>query len=171
MIEQRIMLLEVKEELTESDRQSVLRMSKKINDLTTDFKTYHFSLIDQIEEEEEAKAEQDILTQHELKVMELIDRIGKIIEVPGVPVEKKDNKENNLLSKRIDQVERGYRIIKAEFYEHGHEMDTYTLQEQEESIEDSKLELRKISRDLLSVEDAGDLEDRAITLERGCYEL
>ena len=97
MLQQRIMLLEVKGELTESDRQSALKMSKMINDVTTDFKTYHFSIIDLIEEEEEAKAEQDILTRHELKVMELIDRIGKIIEVPGVPVEKKDNKENNLL--------------------------------------------------------------------------
>ena len=166
MLEQRIMLLEVKGELTESDRQSALRMSKMINDVTSDFKTYHFSIVDQIEEEEEAKAEQDILTQHELKVMDLIDRIGKIIEVPGVPVEMKDNRESNILRKRIDQAEKGYRIIKAEFDEHAHEMDIYALHEQEESIEDSKLELRKISRDLLSVEDAGDLEDRAITLER-----
>ena len=35
-----------------------------INDVTTDFKTYHFSIIDQIEEEEGVKAEQDILYQH-----------------------------------------------------------------------------------------------------------
>ena len=31
-----------------------------------------------------------------------------------------------------------------------------------ERIEDSKLELRKIGRNLFSVEDVGDLEDRAI---------
>ena len=79
VLEHRIMLLKVKGELTESDRQSALRMSKMINDVTTDFKTYHFSIVDQIEEEEEAKVEQDILTQHELKVMDLIDRIGKIV--------------------------------------------------------------------------------------------
>ena len=137
MLEQRIMLLEVKEELTEGDRQSALRMSKMINDVTTDLKTYHFTLIDQIEDEEEAKAEQDILTQHELKVMELICRIGKIIEVRGVPVEKKNIKESNLLRKRIDQVEKGCRTTKAKFDEHGHEMDTYTLQER-----------RKVSRTL-----------------------
>ena len=89
-----------------------------------------------------------------------------MIELPVVPVEKKDNGENTLLRKQIDQVECGYGITKAEFDEHGYDMDTYTLQELEESIEDSKLELRKINRDLLSVEDAGDLEDRATTLER-----
>ena len=45
-------------------------------------------------------------------------------------------------------------------------MDTCALQALEESIEGSKLELRKINRDILSVEDAGDLEDRTITLEQ-----
>ena len=44
-------------------------------------------------------------------------------------------------------------------------MEIYTLHEQEESIEDSKLELRKISRDLLPVEDGGELEDIVARLE------
>ena len=48
---------------------------------------------------------------------------------------------NELLRKRIDQVEKGYTMLKGEFVEHGHEMDTYALQEQEESIEDWKLQL------------------------------
>ena len=30
-----------------------------IKDVTTDFKSYHFSIVDQIEDEEEAKAEQE----------------------------------------------------------------------------------------------------------------
>ena len=46
MLEQRIMLLEVKGELSENDRQSALRMSKMINDVTADFKAYHFSIFD-----------------------------------------------------------------------------------------------------------------------------
>ena len=49
MIEQRIMLLKVKGELTEIDTQSALKMSKMINDVTTHFKTYCCSLVDQIE--------------------------------------------------------------------------------------------------------------------------
>ena len=71
----------------------------------------------------------------------------------------------DLLKKRINKVEKGYKITKADFDEHGHDMDPYTLQEQAESIEDSKLDLRN-SKDILSVEDAGDLENRATTLER-----
>ena len=36
---------------------------------------------------------------------------------------------------------------KEDFDEHGHETDTYALQEQEESTEDSKVELWKIGRE------------------------
>ena len=71
--------------------------------------------------------------------MELIVRIGNIVEVP-VPIEK-GNKVNQLLHKQIDQLEKGCRITKAEFKEHGRDMDAYALQVLEESIEGSKLEL------------------------------
>ena len=59
-------------------------------------------------------------------------------------------------------------MINGEFDEHGHETDTYSLQEQLESIEDSNLELRKINSELISLEDTctGELEERRPTLER-----
>lgn len=53
------------------------------SDVTRDFKAYHFSIVDQITDETDAQAEQEILTEHELKVMNIVDRIGKIIEVHG----------------------------------------------------------------------------------------
>ena len=46
------MLLEVKSELSENDRQSALRISKMINDVTANFKAYHFSIVHQITDEE-----------------------------------------------------------------------------------------------------------------------
>ena len=51
MLEQRIMLLEMKSEFSENDRQSALRMNKMISDVTVDFKVYHFSIVDQITDE------------------------------------------------------------------------------------------------------------------------
>ena len=112
MLEQRIMLLEMKIDLSENDRQSALRMSKMINDVTADFKAYHFSIVDEITDEEGARSEQEILTEHELKVMNLIDRIGKITEVPG-SAGKKEDKEKIILRKRIDRVEKSYSTIKG----------------------------------------------------------
>ena len=165
MLEQRIMLLEVKSELSENDRQSALRMSKMINDVTADFKAYHFSIVDQITDEEDAKAEQEILTEHELKVMNLIDRIGKIIELPG-SVGKKEDKEKIILRKRMDRVERSYRTVKTEVDDDGSRVDVYTLQGYEDRVKSYEAELRGINGDLLSIDDADDLEERGTRLER-----
>ena len=106
MLEQRVMLLEMKSELSKNNRQFALRMSKMVNDITTDFKAYHFSIVDQITDEEEARAEQEILTENELKVMNLIDRIGKIISVPG-SVGKTEDKGNIIIRKRMHRVDNG----------------------------------------------------------------
>ena len=57
-------------------------------------------------------------------------------------------------------------MIKGEFNEHGHVMDADMLQEREEKIEDSKFKLRKICRQLLFMENGGELEERAATPEQ-----
>ena len=36
--------MEIKEQLTKGDMQSILRMSKLLSDVSNDFKTYHFSM-------------------------------------------------------------------------------------------------------------------------------
>ena len=61
LLEQRTAVLELKEPLTEDDRQSGMRMNGFLSSVTTDFKNYHFTLIDSIENVEEAKAEPEIL--------------------------------------------------------------------------------------------------------------
>ena len=126
------MLLELKSEFSENDRQSALRMRKMITDVTADFKAYHFSIVDQVTDEEEARVEQEILTEHELKVMNLIDQIRKIIEVPG-SVGRKENKEKIILRKRIDLVKKSYRTIQAG---------------DEERVNNYEAELRGVNRDL-----------------------
>ena len=165
MLEQKIMLLEVKSEFSENDRQSALRMSKLINDITADFKVYHFSIVEQITDEEEARAEQGILTEHELKVMNLINQIRKIIGVPG-SVGKKEDKGKIILCKRIDRLKRSYRTIKAEVDNNGPGVDVHTLQSYEEWVKSYEEELRRINGNLSSIDDADDLEQRGTTLER-----
>ena len=81
LLERRTAVLELKEPLTEDDRQSAMRMNGLLSNVTTDFKNYHFALIDSLENEEEAKAEQEILQEHELKVMELVDRLGSVRKI------------------------------------------------------------------------------------------
>ena len=92
----------------------------------------------------------------------LVDRLRRLV---AVPQKSKPMTALDLVRKRVDQVEKSYGRTREEFDDHGHNMDIYMLQEPEESVEESKLELRKISRDLLFVEDVGELEDRVTRLE------
>ena len=48
LIQRRMDTLEFKEELTRSDIQSVLRMNTLLSDMSNDFKTYHFAIVDQL---------------------------------------------------------------------------------------------------------------------------
>ena len=77
--------------------------------MTTDFKNYHFMLVDSIEDDEEAQREQATLHDHELKVMELVDHLGKLMAIPHMI---KPMAEFDLFRKRIDLVEWSYRKIK-----------------------------------------------------------
>ena len=65
--------------------------------------------------------------------MNLIDCIGKIIKVPG-SVGKVEDKGKTIFRKRIDRVEKSYRMIKAEVDHDGPGADVYTLQGYEERV-------------------------------------
>ena len=58
---------EPKEEMTRSDIQSVLRLSKLL-DVSNGLKIYHLAIVDQLNGEEEAESEERVLDDHELKV-------------------------------------------------------------------------------------------------------
>ena len=74
-----------RQRVTEDGRQSTLQMNGLLTSVTADFKNYHFTLVDSIEEDEEAQREQATLQEHELKVMELVDRLGKLMAIPHKP--------------------------------------------------------------------------------------
>ena len=102
LLEQKTVVLEHKESLTNDDRQSALWMNELLSSVTTDFMSYPFTLIDSSENEDDAKVEQAILQEDKLKIMDLVDGLGRLMTVPP-----KENPitELELPSKKIDQVE------------------------------------------------------------------
>ena len=60
-LEKRLDTIELKEELIKSDFQSVLRLIKLLSDVSNDFKTYHLALVDQLQDDEEAVSEQEVI--------------------------------------------------------------------------------------------------------------
>ena len=61
--------MELKEELTKSDIQSVHRISKLLSDVSNEFKTYRFAIVDQLDNYEVADSEQEALDDHKHRVM------------------------------------------------------------------------------------------------------
>ena len=59
--------MELKQELTKNDIQSVFRLSKLLRDVSNDLKTYHFAIVDQLQNDEEVVPEQEVLDDHERK--------------------------------------------------------------------------------------------------------
>ena len=61
-----------------------MRMNGLLSSVTTNFKNYHFTLINLIEDEDEKWREKVILTVPGLKVIEfyVVDRLGKLMAVP-----------------------------------------------------------------------------------------
>ena len=79
LLECRTAVLEIKESLTEDGRHSAMRMNGLLNSVTADFKNYHLTFTDSIENEDEAKTEQGISQEHDLKLIELVNHLGKFM--------------------------------------------------------------------------------------------
>ena len=92
--EKKIDTIEIEEELAKGDIQSILRMSKLVSDVSNEFKTYHYVIVNQIENQVDQEAEQETLQQHELKVMELVHRIAELVEEPSQTKEASETEES-----------------------------------------------------------------------------
>ena len=57
LLEKRIDTMEIKEELTKTDVQSILRTSKLLGNVSNDFKEYHFAIIHQLKNDDDTNAE------------------------------------------------------------------------------------------------------------------
>ena len=58
------------------------------------------------------------------------------------------------------------RIMKSQLDEHGFDMDIYTLRGQQKRIKDIKQQLQDVNKELMSVKDSEELEDRRANLEQ-----
>ena len=81
-----IATLEVKEALTELQKQTVLRLSKMLESMCEEFKAYHYEIIDSLETEEGATQEQAMLDEHQQKTMEFVDRLAGLLAKPQTSI-------------------------------------------------------------------------------------
>ena len=98
------------------------------DDVSADLKNYYFTIVDALENEEDVKVEQEVLDGHELVVMELAERLGRLVVVP---LKTKQATKSELLRKRIDVLKNSFRLMKGQLDVHVIDMDIYTLQGQQ----------------------------------------
>ena len=83
--------------------------------MKAEFKTYHYAVVEQIEEEQDLTEEQTVLDEFEEKLEELIDRLSELVTIPEpteahTPSLAKDSSEASKglmkVRKRLDFLER-----------------------------------------------------------------
>ena len=148
--------MEIKKELTKARVQSILRTSKLLSDLNNDFKEYHFTITDQLENDDDVQAEKETLDQHELKVMELIDIISKLVGEPSQTKECSDKVKNP------GDADEAKVIVEGEFVD-VHVLNNYPGEDQESGAE-GKLGARE--KENMSLVDFRGRLERASHVER-----
>ena len=83
-LENKIAQWEDQESLADADRRSALKIPERLTELSKEFKTYHVSIVDQVETEEGLVEEQKTLDTFEDKVEELSDRVEVLVGPPVV---------------------------------------------------------------------------------------
>ena len=83
-MEDRIVALEAKDVLTDAHKQSVMRISKMLETMCSEFKAYHYEIVAGLETDEAAAREQVVFDEHQKKTMEYIDRLGDLLANPSL---------------------------------------------------------------------------------------
>ena len=85
-MEERIAALEARDILTESQRQSFIRISKMQKTMCCKFKAYDYDIMASLETDEAAREEQVFFDEDRNKKMEFADRLGNLQAVPQLSI-------------------------------------------------------------------------------------
>ena len=172
LLEQRMATFEVKEELTLGKVQSVLRISKLLSDTSNNFKGYHFTIVNQIENDDEAAAEQRALGRHDIKVMLLINCLAELIkrgpeidqtayqqQVVSNTTPSVTDDRMCLIDRQLESLEDSVRDIRKALGVPG--IAKSVLANYLEEIASRKAELQGLNREILSLNDYRERKEKA----------
>ena len=152
----------------------------KLNGLDTDFKSYHFAIVDTVEDES-LQVEQDALDEHDDRVSLLTTRAKRLIAPPssdsvrgrtGRPsstcTTETSTQCQQLSSRLLDRLEKKLKEIvdSIKAAEAGDDVDTCVMLQYEEQLSGYKSELSSVSRDILSIEGTDELAGKESELSK-----
>ena len=169
-MEQRIATLEAKVILTDSHRQSVVRISKMLESMCSEFKAYHYEIVASLETDEEAAREQVVFDEHQGKAMEFIDRLSDLLAKPQPDVPSALSMNNRLVDRQLESLEDSARNIQRVVESPGH-VDTHVLTGCLDEIRSLKAKLEGLEREILYLDDYEGRKERASLIERDLFDL
>ena len=162
--------------LSHSDCLVVQNLLKRLEELCTKFREYHYAAIDQTEQENNLEKEQVIMGDHEDKIAELVERIQELeAESPlTARLSTPDAKMSHHLRRRLNDMERNLCLAKEEIepLTSGSGVDSYLLLQLEEQVGSLKIYLLEVTRDILSSDkEEEDLSDQKDRLRKALFDV
>ena len=169
----RVRDMERLEVLTPTDRLAVKRLQQRLTNMDGEFRTYHLSVVDLLEEEADLETEQAVLDEHDDRVTGLLGRLERL----ATPAEKEERciPDPTLgLQRRLAYLEENLRKVdKAVASMEGMaDVDRCLLEHYDEQLNGFKLEQYDISRSILSMDgDVSRLSDCAATVSKAIFDV
>ena len=166
----RIAELEAKMTLSPTDIFKAQQLQKKLEGYDTDFKLYHFKVVDLVEQEE-LERKQAILEEHDDRVTDYSYRLQQLL-CPDERTPKAEPDPRRHLHRRMARVEQNLREVAraVEAIEITPATDRCLLQQYDEQVSYIRMELMDVSRQIASIDDdTSELDDMESTISKAIF--
>ncbi len=175
-LDTRVAELEDKSELSAEDKLSAQQLLQRVNALDVEFKTYHYTVVDLVDEGSE-EGEQIVLDQNDDKIASLTVRIRRLISpvlTSTTPPIIAEPALARCLSRRLahlgGEIQEIVRTIDSVAPDS--DVDSCLLRQYEEQLANLKTELTAASREIVSLaEDEGDLIGEHARLSKAVFDV
>ena len=171
-------MFELKRELSHTDRLAIQRLLKKIEEQDTEFKKYHYAIVELLEEEGDLDQEQANLDDHDDRIADFIDRLQVLIEsMDDEPSVESATSAPPLGKQHVDRIKRKITGVQesVDAAQLEADVDRCLLQQLEEQIVSLKRDLSNVGERIALLDedrpDLSDLSDLEDTLDKVLFKL
>ena len=75
-----------------------------LESMCSEFKTYHYEIVDSLESDKDATREQEVLDEHHKKTVEFIDRLGELLARPQPGATTPVSTSIRLIDRQLDVI-------------------------------------------------------------------
>ena len=111
-MEEQIGALEANDMFTGLHTQSVMRISKMLKTMCSEFQAYHYKIVAGLESNKEATHEQVVFDEHQRMVMEFTDHLGDFLAKPQLSDPFPLTTNNRLVNRHLDFLEDSVQTIR-----------------------------------------------------------